>query len=84
VAQIQVIRRGAENWELTRVDEIWKGAHEYETIGRVRRDGALYYVDLPDWKEETFTWKRQPRGYLIPRAAFKFIIDECRKEKVTS
>lgn len=74
--QIQIVRRGEETWELTRIDFLWKEAdglkaHEYETVARVIRDGAFYYVEFPEWKAEAFTWKREPRGYLIPRAAFK-------------
>ncbi len=81
---VQIIRRGVESWELTRVGTVWKDVHEYEVIGRVRRDGALYYVDLPDWREETFVWRRQPRGYLIPKAAFKAAIEASKKETVVS
>ncbi len=75
-AQIQIVRRGEECWDLTRIELAWKESdgvkvHEYETLARVLRDGAFYYVEFPEWKEESFTWKREPRGYLIPKAAFK-------------
>ncbi len=79
---IQIIKQGHECWVLTRVESTMPNTHEYETIGRVRRDGAMYYVDLPDWKEETYTWVRQPRGYLVPKPAYKFIIDNASKEKM--
>jgi hypothetical protein len=73
--QIQIVRRGIELWELTRVRHTRAGEHEYELIGRVIRDADLYYVEFPEWKESSFEWARQPRGYLIPRAAFKVITD---------
>ncbi len=75
-AQIQILRRGDELWDLVRIDLVWKeadGVHvnEYDTIARVLRDGGFYYVEFPEWKADSYTWQRQPRGYLIPRAAFK-------------
>ncbi len=78
---IQIVKQGAECWVITSV-ETRRGAHEYETIGRVRRDGAMFVVDLPLWAEETFTWERQPRSYLLPEPAFKFVINEHNREKV--
>ncbi len=75
---VQVIRRGAALWDVNRVNVLWtdkegETAHEYETIGRVVLEGETYYVELPKWKEEGFEWERQPRGYVLPRGAFRAI-----------
>lgn len=78
---LQIVRRGAECWELTRVEKI-NGAHHYETIARVLRDGALYYVEFAEWKEESFVWKREPRGYLLPEPAFKVAARGPRKPEM--
>lgn len=78
---IQVIRRGAESWEITRVskrDEV----HEFEPIGWVRRDGDLYYAYFPLWKGDEIEWDKQPRGYLLPRAAVRAVTDRKETKKV--
>jgi hypothetical protein len=69
---MQVIRRGAETWEVTKVKTVPTvdgNISEYELIGRVVRDGDLYYIGVPDWHVEGFEWDRRPRGYQIPRGA---------------
>lgn len=78
---IQVIRRGAECWEITSVEKI-DGAYHHETIARVIRDAALYYVEFIDWKEETHVWRREGRGYLLPEPAFKVAIKGPKKPEV--
>ena len=74
---IQVLRRGTETWEVTRVTDLWKGAHEYESIGRVIRDpDGLYYYELPLWQDIGFAWDRPAqKGRLIPRPLFKLLED---------
>lgn len=68
---IQVIRRNETTWDVLRVDEIWKGAHEYEAVGRVVLVNKLYYVQFPEWNKSGVSWVQQPRSYLLPRVAFK-------------
>lgn len=77
--QTQILRRGFESWELNQVTRLWDSTHEYEVVGRVVRDGELYYVELPKWGDDGYVWERQPRGYLIPKAAFKAIIDRKKR-----
>ena len=75
---VQVVNRGAEVWELTRVTELWKGTHEYELIGRVIRsvDDGLYYAELPLWQDIGHAWNRVGKGRLIPRPLFKWIEEQ--------
>jgi hypothetical protein len=82
MASFQILRRGKETWDIYRIDELWKTTHEYEIIGRVIQSEKMYYIDLPDWNTEGFTWVRQPRGYLLPKAAFKILIEDNRKGSV--
>lgn len=79
MAEFQVIRRGMELWEITHVKELWDGTFEYEIVGRVIREDSLYYVDIPDWREKDFIWKRQPRGYQVPKGAIRAITDSRKK-----
>lgn len=76
---IQVVKQGAECWQLTRVDKIWRDTHEYTVIGRVVRAGKLYYAEVADWADETFTYRRLPRGYLLAKAAYKAVIAASEK-----
>lgn len=73
--QIQVVRRAAEEWEVTRVRPLYGDVWEYEVIGRVVGDGGLYYAELPVWSvgESGYTWRRQPRGYVLVRGALRSI-----------
>lgn len=75
--QTQIIRRGIETWEVNQVSGDEPGTHEYELVGRVVRDPetGLYYAEFPKWQEDGHTWERQPRGFLIPKPAFKAIKD---------
>ncbi len=76
---IQVVRKAAEEWEVIRVDSPSKGMHEYEIIGRIIREGKHYFVDLPNWHENGYEWARQPRPFLLPKAALKVITDPPAK-----
>ncbi len=76
---IQIVRKAAEEWEVIRVDSPGRGVHEYEIIGRVIRDGTHYRVDLPKWHDTGYEWDRQPRAFLLPKAALKLITDRPTK-----
>lgn len=70
---VQVIRTGVETWSVYRVSS-GGGVHEYEVVGRVLRDGDLYYFDTVEWMTEGYVWRRNPRGYQIPRGALRALI----------
>lgn len=82
----QIVRYAVELWEVFCVDELWHGTTEYEVIGRVIRDGDLYYVEFPEWNSKGKEWKRQPRGYQLPKGAFRAITESNKPsvEKIKS
>lgn len=75
--QYQVVKRGAETWEITAVRALNRGgdAHEYELIGRVTRPfgESLYWAEISVWHAVGNTWVRQPRGYALPEPAFNAV-----------
>lgn len=85
-AQIQVVRRGAEEWEVTRVRLLWDEVWEYEVIGRVVADGGLYYAERPEWRtgEQGYTWRRQSRGFQLPRGALRSITNPPKLAQAAS
>ncbi len=76
---IQVVRKAAEEWEVIRMDSPTKGTYEYELIGRIIKEGTHYFVDLPKWHETGYAWDRQPRPFLLPKAALRLITDPPEK-----
>ncbi len=79
-AQYQVVRRGAEAWEVARVARIAPDASEYEVVGQVVLcDDGLYRVELPLWQDIGHAWDRQPRGYQLPRGALRALLDKFRR-----
>jgi hypothetical protein len=85
-SQVQVIRRAAAEWEVTRVRELWDNVWDYELIGRVVGAGGLYYAELPEWRtgEQGYTWRRQSRGFALPRGALRVITDPPKKDPATA
>lgn len=65
----QIIRDGAARWIIWQIED----RQEYEQIGRVVFEDGLYYVDLPVWKDDGFTWDRQPRGWVLKDGAIKSV-----------
>ena len=75
--QVQVIRKAVETWEVHVISELWDATSlDYELAGRVIKDGKLYYAEIPKWHLTGFTWERQTRGYLIPRAAIRALTEK--------
>lgn len=81
---IQVIRRGAAIWEVTRVKSLPatrenEAVNEYETIGRIVKDRERFWVEFPVWDEAPGAhqpdWRRQSRPYLLHQGALRAITD---------
>jgi hypothetical protein len=80
-AQVQVVKRGVETWELTRVemDSAGKNVHEYTLLGRIIRDGDWYYVELPHWQDIGYAWHRVERGWVTRKAALRALVDREKR-----
>lgn len=77
---VQIVKHGAHVWELSRVQTVFANAMEYELIGRVVREGDLYYAELPIWSATGYRWERKSRKFLVPKGAFRAIIDGAWKK----
>ncbi len=76
---IQVVRQANEIWHVTLVTNWGGNTHEYDLIGRVLRDGDLYYVEVTKWGDTGYTWHRIDHGYQIPRGAIRALCDRNKR-----
>ncbi len=72
---VLVERKSNYTWVLTRVTELFDGANEYETIGRVVGENGMFYAELICWLETGHTYYRHDHAYSLMRGALKKIID---------
>lgn len=82
--QVQINRRGADAWELTRLTKIAlpgeEAAWEYELIGRVVAERGAFWVDFPHWQDTGHAWHRQAgTGYATKKAAYRAVTERQQR-----
>lgn len=78
-ATIQILRMTSDSWEVKRASEVTANVWEYETLGRVVREGLYYFAETVKWKADGAVFTRQPKAFLLLHVAQQAVVNPPKR-----